>query len=152
VAVLGLHQVQIPDHVQGTQSESLPVVSVRRVESQAMCLRSVESQSSGLACRQGRFGRTDFRNVDRDMSAVVVGAVAVAVAVAVAEIAAEIGFVADGAAVVAVATAVAVAVVVVGLFPVDLRDNRLALIASTFYVVSCPKTIQSGLKSFAWSE
>jgi hypothetical protein len=150
VAVLGLHQVQIPDHVQGTQSESLPVVSVRRVESQAMCLRSVESQSSGLACRQGRFGRTDFRNVDRDMSAVVVGAVAVAVAVA--EIAAEIGFVADGAAVVAVATAVAVAVVVVGLFPVDLRDNRLALIASTFYVVSCPKTIQSGLKSFAWSE
>jgi hypothetical protein len=75
-----------------------------------------------------------------DMSAVV-GAVADAFA--------GVDFVAD----VAVAVAVAIAVLVVaGPFPGDLRVDRLDRIASIFYVVSCPKMIQSGSKSFAWSE
>jgi hypothetical protein len=96
---------------------------------------------------QARFGYTDFRSVDMDMSAVV-GAVADAFAGVdfVADVAVAVP---DAAAVVAVAIAV---LVVAGPFPGDLRVDRLDRIASIFYVVSCPKMIQSGSKSFAWSE
>ena len=104
-------------------------------------------------CRRARFGCTGSRNVDKDMSAVVV---AVAVADFVGDVAAAVvvvDFVADLAAAVAIAAPeMTVAVVVVGLFAVALRDNRLDQIASTFSVVSCQKTIQSGLRFSAWSE
>lgn len=46
----------------------------------------------------------------------------------------------------------AVVVIVAGPAPDDLRDSHLDQIASTFFVVSCPKKNQSGLKSFALSE
>lgn len=66
----------------------------------------------------------------------------------------------DDGAVVAVAVGAAAAVVVAAaavaiageLALGDLRDCRLDQIASTFFVVSCLKTTQSDLKSFALSE
>jgi hypothetical protein len=56
------------------------------------------------------------------------------------------------AAVAVAAVAIGVVVAAAGLFPGDLRDNLLDQIASTFFVVSYRKTIQSDLKSFALSE
>lgn len=76
------------------------------------------------------------RSVGRDKFAVV-GAGVVAVAVADA-----VDF-ADS------AVAAAVVAIVADPAPDGLHDSRLGQIASTFFVVSCPKTIQSGLKSFA---
>ena len=52
----------------------------------------------------------------------------------------------------AAAVVIAVVVVVADPAPCDLRHNRLDRIASTFFVVSCQKTIQNDLKSFALSE
>ena len=83
-------------------------------------------------CRPVRFDRMGFRSADTGMSAVV-GAVAVAGVAA-----------ADGAVVIAVAV-----VVVAGPAPGDLRRDHLDRLALTFFVVSCQKTIRSGLKSFA---
>lgn len=110
------------------------MVNARRVGFQAVCLRNVEFRSSGLGYRQIRFGCTGFRSADRDMSAVVDD---------VAGVASVAG---------AVATAAAVIVdvaVVAGSAPGDLRADHPDQIASTFFVVSCQKTIQNGLKSFA---
>ena len=109
------------------------MVSVRRVGFQAECLRNVEFRWNGLVCRRDRFGCTDFRSADTDRPAVVDAGAAVA-DVAVADVA-------TGAVVVAA-----------GLSRDDLRDNLLDPIASTFFVVSYRKTIQSDLKSFALSE
>lgn len=131
-------QAQIQDRVQGIRQQSSSVVVARRVESQAGCLHNVEFQSSGLACRRARSGCTDFRSADMDMSAVF-GAVAVA-------------DVAAGAAAVVAAVAIGVVAVAAGQSRGDLRDSHLDQIASTFFVVSCQKTTQSGLKSFALSE
>lgn len=77
-----------------------------------------------------------FRSVDRGRSAVV-GAVVVA-----AVVAADAG----------TGAVVAVLVTVAGPAPDDPRDSRPDQTASIFFVVFCRKTIQSGLKSFAWSE
>jgi hypothetical protein len=50
------------------------------------------------------------------------------------------------------AVAIGVVAVAAGLIQRDPRDNHLDRIAWTFFVVSCQKTIQSDLKSFALSE
>lgn len=129
-------QAQIPDRVQDIRQKSSLVVIARRVEYQAVCLRNVEFRSSGLAYRRVRFGCMGFRSADTDMSAVVDD---------VASVAGVEGAVATAAAV------IAVVVIVAGPDPGDLRADHLDRIASTFFVVSCQKTIQNGSKSFALS-
>ena len=137
-AAHGQTQAQIRDRVQGMGQQSSWVVIARRVGFQAVCLHNVEFQSIGLSFRRARFGCTDFRSADMDMSAVF-GAVAVA-------------DVAAGAAAVVAAVAIGVVAVAAGQSRGDLRDSHLDQIASTFFVVSCQKTTRSGSKSFALSE
>lgn len=141
MAALGPLRAQNLVHVRDNRQKSSLAASVHRVGLQVGCLRSVESQQSGLVCRRAQFDCTDFRSVDMDMSAVGVDVADAAAAVDVA--------VGAGAVVAAVAVAVAI---VAGPALDDLRDYRLDRTASTFFVVSCPKTSQSDLTSFALSE